>query len=85
MEFQCKEKCGICCGLVPIPKATFEANKDKLQRKIIGMEETETEVYPMTESIFCCFLTEDKQCSIYESRPAFAGDTVLTQSFNVLT
>ena len=68
-EFKCVDGCGICCGLVPIPKATFEANKDKIQRKIIGMEETETEVYPMTESILCCFLTEDKRCSIYDSRP----------------
>lgn len=70
VEFKCKENCGECCGVIPIPKEIWEKNKHKKQREIKKITEIRGEVYIICEGLKCVFLRElDKKCEIYPDRP----------------
>lgn len=73
MEFDCKKmhpKCKAqCCGIVPIPKEIYDANKDKLVRPIVNLLDVVIAYIPVTEDHYCPFLNEDLSCNIYEERP----------------
>jgi len=68
----CLPNCGKCCSCIPIPKETFEKYKDKIQSKVIKLNDLHGEnVFPITEDMFCVFLNrKSKMCEIYENRPA---------------
>lgn len=69
-QFKCKENCGECCGIVPIPKEIWEKNKHKKQREIQQVMEIRGEIYIICEGAKCVFLREsDKKCEIYSDRP----------------
>ena len=69
-KFKCKENCGECCGIVPIPKEIWEKNKHKKQREIEEIKEIREEVYVICEDLKCVFLRkENKKCEIYPDRP----------------
>lgn len=69
MTWQCKAGCkGDCCGPVPIPRATFEKHKDKINN--YTLVEFGNEVLPDREGrTQCLFLGDDYKCMIYEDRP----------------
>lgn len=70
MTFKCKERCGSCCGIIPIPeelanKTTNLIQKDKIKETIkIG-----NDVYFITKDMFCIYLDKKKRCMIYDERP----------------
>ena len=68
LTFTCLTKCGLCCGIIPVPKEIWECNKEKALN-VEEVKEAEGFVFPMTSTLTCCFLTDEKQCSIYEARP----------------
>ena len=69
MTWKCKEKCGECCGMVHIPKSTWEKHKHKarLVKKFIEIDDS-NEVVAIGEDTSCVFL-KDFKCAIYEDRP----------------
>jgi len=67
-NFKCKENCGECCGIVPIPTNIWNKNKDKMKKFIEHIHASESFVLPVTEDLKCCFL-KDNKCLIYEDRP----------------
>jgi Fe-S-cluster containining protein len=69
MVFKCKEFCGNCCGIVPIPTVVWNESKDKIQKFVKEIYVSEVFVLPYTEGLKCCFLTDDKKCAIYDKRP----------------
>ena len=69
MEFKCKENCGECCGIVPIPTRVWNENKNKAKKFIKQMHVSEVFVFPITEDLKCCFLNDNDRCLIYEDRP----------------
>ena len=69
MTFECKNNCGNCCGVVPIPKEVYEKNKDKITKKIIDIKQIRDNIYVITKDMFCIFLDKKKRCMIYEERP----------------
>lgn len=59
-----------CCGVVPIPKATFDRNHMKVQRKSEFITDAITgHVIVLADNATCGFLTMDHKCSIYDERP----------------
>tara|TARA_Y100000034_G_C6757435_1_gene337102 strand:- start:221 stop:493 length:273 start_codon:yes stop_codon:yes gene_type:complete len=68
---QCPPNCGKCCGLIPLPKETFDKNKDRIQTKIIKLNELHlNKVLAVTEDLQCVFLNrKNKKCVIYPDRP----------------
>lgn len=72
--FDCKKmhsKCGAqCCGIVPIPKETYNNNLDKISRQPHEVLDHEDHVIPLTKDGHCPFLSEDLTCNIYEDRPS---------------
>jgi len=59
-----------CCGIVPIPSATFHANKHLLQRKVELMPFPGDQIVAVeVETATCGFLTHDYHCAIYDNRP----------------
>jgi Fe-S-cluster containining protein len=63
--------CGLCCGPVPFKKTVWEKFQNRVQ---IPPQQVLKDVFPgailpITESGKCVFLTPDKRCAIYESRP----------------
>jgi len=69
MEFVCKQNCGECCGIVPIPTNVWNKSKDKINKAIKQVHVSESFVFPITEDLKCCFLGEDEKCLIYDERP----------------
>ena len=85
MPFECKKyhcKCKAdCCGVVPIPRETWDRNQHLLQqkvehltelkakRKVLGIQIEEMVVIPITKNFHCPFLKPDLSCAIYEERP----------------
>lgn len=71
MNWKCRERCGECCGPVPIPLKTFLTNGDKHQRECTGTIEWNAgrDIVPETNDGLCLFLTEEKTCAIYDERP----------------
>lgn len=67
--FKCKDNCGECCGIVPIPTRVWNKNKENIQRIIKQLHASEVFVFPITEDLICCFLGKNKECLIYEERP----------------
>lgn len=65
---QCK---AMCCGVVPIKKEVYEANKDKIQRPLSDMKEAQIpgHVIPYTPDGKCVFLNANNRCEIYGDRP----------------
>ncbi len=74
--FVCREKCGDCCGLVPIPRLIAERNESKAQVKVLRVLDLEDgHLVPETEDGFCVFLhRETRQCMIYDERPQICRD-----------
>lgn len=66
MHHKCKAE---CCGVVPIPKKTYESNIPNIVRKPIDILETDDAYIPITEDAYCVFLNTDLSCNIYEDRP----------------
>lgn len=59
-----------CCGIVPIPRETFEKHVGDIQRPyhvfpFLQGTVTVTDI----EKPVCAFLTQDFRCAIYEDRP----------------
>lgn len=76
MSFNCLPNCGKCCGIVPIPKSTYEKHKDKLPIDHVLMlapkdrRSSEEAVFVVAKgTVQCAFLDPMKRCSIYEDRP----------------
>ena len=72
-KWKCLKNCGECCGIVEFHTDVWEAHKDKAVRKVMELMEIKRRwgytVIPMTEDLKCPFLTSEKRCAIYESRP----------------
>lgn len=51
-NFKCKENCGECCGIVPIPTNVWNKNKDNIQ-KFVASYVSEVFVLPTTEDLKC--------------------------------
>lgn len=66
MVFSCKENCGACCGIVPVPKEVYEKYKDKLP--LHESVKTEKGVIAFRKDGTCAFLTDAKKCLIYDER-----------------
>ena len=87
--FQCKEDCGKCCTVIPIPADVFYAATDLMQRpitKVIPFDlntnrQSKTQVFPMTEDGTCTFLKTDKHCAIYKIRPTICRITGTEKRF----
>ena len=70
MNFECREKCGECCYLVPFDEGVFVGVKDKANRKIIKeIKIMSGLILPVTSDLKCCFLKDDLSCAIYKDRP----------------
>lgn len=69
MTFKCKDNCGICCGIVPIPTDVWNKSQEKIQKVVQSNHVSEVYVYPITDDLKCCFLTKDNKCAIYNDRP----------------
>jgi Fe-S-cluster containining protein len=77
MPFECKKyhgKCKAkCCGIVPIKFTLWKRKQNFLQRKIKeiihGKSKEGRVVIPITEDLYCPFLTEGLSCAIYADRP----------------
>lgn len=72
--FKCKEGCGDCCGIVPIPTNVWNKSQDKIQKIVQHTHISEVFVLPVTEDLKCCFLTKDNKCAVYDSRPKICHD-----------
>lgn len=68
-DFKCRENCGECCGIVPIPTIVWNKNKNKIQKFIKTIHASEVFVFPITEDLKCCFLSKENKCMIYDDRP----------------
>lgn len=66
--WKCRENCGECCGVVPIPKTTWEDNKH-LAKRVVEVREFDKLMAVITTDMLCCFLGDDKKCLIYNQRP----------------
>lgn len=66
-EFKCLENCSDCCGVIPIPKDTWEEFKH-LSKESKCVEEMENEIWVIGIDMNCVFLDGHK-CLIYDSRP----------------
>ena len=77
MPFNCEpfllDKChGSCCGIVPIPLATWQVSQAHLQRPVLEVRrDQQGNLLPVTADGFCCFLGADLRCAIYpaDGRP----------------
>ena len=82
MPFECKKYHHICqarcCGIIPIPRVTWQKNQHNIQRPIEAthlVETTDLEnekvrcILPITPDALCPFLKEDYSCAIYKDRP----------------
>ena len=59
-----------CCSLVPIDKALWEKNQDKVQQKPSEiLEMGHNVIVPITPNMKCPFLSPDLSCAIYDDRP----------------
>lgn len=67
-----------CCGVVPIRKSAFEILNYKIVTKPVEVIELELNkvnyIFPITENGFCCFLTKNFGCNIYNHRPQICRD-----------
>ena len=67
---KCPPNCGKCCGLIPLPKETFEKHQHKAQAKIIKLNTFTNKIMAVTEDLLCIFLNrKSKTCEIYPDRP----------------
>ena len=58
----CQPNCGKCCGLIPLPKETFEKHQRKVQVKIIKLNELSlNKVLAVTNDLSCVFLNRRKK------------------------
>ena len=69
VKFKCKENCGECCGIVPIPTKIWNKNEDKIYRFVEHIHGSEVFILPVTEDLKCCFLNMENKCTIYNDRP----------------
>ena len=70
MKFKCKENCGECCGIIPIPKELAKRTEHLAQVKPKKVIENKGNLYIITEDIKCIYLNrETKKCMIYKDRP----------------
>jgi Fe-S-cluster containining protein len=74
MTFECKEKCGSCCGIVPIPielslkyASIIETKKELIKEGVVTGDKKE--IYFLTKDGRCVFLDKKKKCLIYDERP----------------
>ncbi len=83
----CQPNCGKCCGLIPLPKETFEKNQHKTQTKIIKLNQLHlNKVLAVTDDLLCIFLNrENKKCEIYENRPKICQDYTLKECSELIT
>ena|ERR1035437_199726 len=71
MPFNCEpfllDKChGSCCGIVPIPLATWQVSQAHLQRPVLEVRrDQQGNLLPVTADGFCVFLAPDLSCAIY--------------------
>lgn len=67
----CIDKCkGACCGVVPMPKDTYEKNKSLIDHKCKVIEFDKDMVVVFDEISFRCgFLSDANKCKIYDERP----------------
>ena len=75
----CLPNCGKCCGLIPLPKETFEKHQDKIQTKIIKLNQLHlNKVLAVTEDLHCIFLNRiSKKCEIHVDKPKICQDYTL--------
>ena len=78
---QCPPNCGKCCGLIPLPKETFEKHQNKLQTKIIKLNQLSlNKVLAVTDDLLCVFLNrKSKKCEIYLDRPRICQDYTINE------
>ena len=71
--FDCKKqhhKCKAqCCGIVPIPKKTYDSNKHKIVNEPLSILDAEDCYIPITDNQYCPYLNKDLSCNIYDDRP----------------
>jgi Fe-S-cluster containining protein len=67
---KCKENCGECCGIVPIPKELAKKTEHLAQVKPKEVIEIEGNLYILPEDMLCVYLNRKaKRCMIYNQRP----------------
>lgn len=71
MTFQCFKNCRAeCCGVVPIPKSTWNKHKNRIQRKINETFQVGDNIFAITDDATCAFLgVKIASCAIYPGRP----------------
>ncbi len=73
--FECKPKCGECCGIIPIPRVIFDNTKEcwtvvPVNLYYVHNRKGKRYVIPETKDGMCIFMYRDtKECSIYKVRP----------------
>ena len=87
-KFDCSkflDKChACCCGIVPLEKGFYEANKDKIANKPVEITDfhgpdpfdkakEKDFIVPITKDMKCGLLKDDYKCAIYEDRPTIGG------------
>jgi Fe-S-cluster containining protein len=69
---QCK---AYCCTSFPIEKNLYVSQYFNRQRPVIREDEIDDQfVLPITSDGYCCFLSSDYKCVIYEDRPTLCRD-----------
>lgn len=70
MVFKCKDQCGVCCGIVPIPKDLAMELQSFSKVKPTEVIEIKGSLFIFTKDMLCVFLDrKTKECSIYSKRP----------------
>ncbi len=68
--FTCREGCGECCGIVPIPKEIAGKTEHLAQIKPKKIFASGNDLYVITPDMKCVYLDrKTKKCAIYEDRP----------------
>lgn len=68
--FACKEGCGECCGIVPIPKEIARKTEHLAQIKPEKIFAFNNDLYIITPDMKCVYLDrKTKKCAIYKDRP----------------
>jgi Fe-S-cluster containining protein len=70
-KFKCKERCGECCGVIPVPRDFFDGHLPQVKRPIKKfMYDNMGRVWAFTWDGKCIYLDSKMICSIYDERPA---------------
>ena len=61
--------CGECCGPTPFSPTWWAGNKHRALRPYTELPGPGERVTPVTRTLDCVFLTDEKRCLVYQERP----------------